>query len=70
MANERIYALSAAAPAASGCSVAASTEDRARRDQLALVRILTDDSEPNEAMRKLADEYRRDVAEGLITSSR
>ncbi len=70
MANERINALSADAPAASGYSVAASTEDRARRDQLALVRILTDDSEPNEAMRKLADEYRRDVAEGLITSSR
>lgn len=70
MANDRIYARAAAAPAASGWSVAASTEDRARRDQLDLVRILADDSEPNEAMRALADEYRRDVAEGRVTSSR
>ena len=70
MAKEPIYALAAAAPAAQGWSAAASTDERARRDQLALVRILTEDSEPNACMREMADEYRRGVAEGRITSRR
>lgn len=70
MAKDTIYALSAATPAASEWSVAASTEDRARRDQLELVRILTEDSEPNACMREMAEEYRRGVAEGRITSRR
>jgi len=70
MAKEPIYARAAAASAAQGWSAAASAEERARRDQLALVRILADDSEPNEFMGEMAEEYRQGVAEGRITSRR
>ncbi|NJK88571.1 MAG: hypothetical protein HC923_03665 [Myxococcales bacterium] len=43
---------------------------RRRRDQLALVELLTDDAEPGPALRKLAEKYKADVAAGRITSSR
>lgn len=65
-----MLAAASAAVAWSGPAVTVSTESVERRDQLALVRLLTDDSEPNAEMRAMAEDYRRAVAEGRVSSSR
>jgi len=67
--NDEKHARSATAAVSGGWSVAASTDAATRRSQRELVALLVDESEPNESMRALAEEYRRDVDEGLIKSA-
>jgi hypothetical protein len=68
--KDRMARMCAAAPAAA-TATSWPVENRRREDQLELVDFLTRDrdSHPNAAMRELAEEYRRDVAEGRIKSS-
>lgn len=70
MAEKVMMFLRSAAAAVIGTPARTPAGEVTRRNQLALVSLLTDDPEPNAEMRAMAAEYRDEVVKGRIVSVR